>query len=133
MFSFPPSASVTGTLTAGPVGGLSGFARNVTLGWVAMLRATPSKVSPASACLLISACSRRIGSLMTSCMSTPLISWGSGGSGGLVANGVLGLAAESGIVMSYSSKGGAGICAALNFSDEPAALMTGGAAPNGVL
>src|SRR5216683_508249 len=68
-----------------------------------------------------------MGSLTTSCMATPLMVAGSGGSGGLVLNGVLGLVAESGTVRSYSVK-----APPLPLSDEPGALMAP-PAPKGVL
>jgi hypothetical protein len=54
-----------------------------------------------------------------------------GRGGSVVPKGVRGLAADSGMVRSYSGKGGLG--GAVSFSDDPAALMTAGDAPNGVL
>src|SRR6516162_9009301 len=102
-----------------------------------MFRANPSKVHSEASCSLITACSSRIGSLITSCMSTPLICFGSSGSTGLVANGVLGLSVPASNNRSYCLKGrtggGVGICAAVSFSEEPWALITGWAAANGVL
>src|SRR5271166_3549423 len=73
-------------------------------------------------------CRRVIGSLITSCMGTPLMFGGRGGR--LVPNGVLGLAAESGTVRLYSSNGGTPVAFAVASSDDPAALMTGGAVGN---
>ena len=50
---------------------------------------------------------------------------------GSFKKGVLGLAALSGIVISYWVKGGGPAAAAVNFSDDPAALMIGGGVGGG--
>src|SRR5664280_2131511 len=79
-------------------------------------------------------CRSLTGSLITSCMGTPLMFGGKGGRG--VPNGVLGLAAESGTSRLYSSNGGTPPAFAVKSSDDPAALMIGGAVgwvANGVL
>ncbi len=72
---------------------------------------------------------------MMSCMGTPLIVAGNGGSGGLVLNGVRvfrvkgGLWGPGGIgpigtPRSYGGNGAAGTVGAVSFSDDPAALKT---------
>src|SRR5271163_3413446 len=77
----------------------------------------------------------RIGSLMMSCMGTPLMFAGSGGSVGVVSKGVRVLSVKGGLngpagigpigtVKSYCGKGVAGTVGAVSFSDEPAALKT---------
>src|SRR5277367_327281 len=83
----------------------------------------------------MSFCRRRIGSLMMSCIGTPLMFAGSGGSGGVVSKGVRVLSVKGGLegprgigpigmVKSYWGKGGAGTVGAVSFSDEPEALKT---------
>src|SRR5580693_1184054 len=93
----------------------------------------------------------KIGSLMTFCMGTPLMFAGSGGSGGLVLNGVRVLSVKGGLkgpagmgpigtLTSYWGNGVAGTVGAVSFSDDPAALKTipggigtVGGTPKGVL
>jgi hypothetical protein len=89
--------------------------------WVATLMAVPEKVCPSAHWRSVTACGCLIGSLITSCMGTPLIAAGSGGPCGSVPNGVLGLAAESATVRSYCGNGGAEgtSAAAVSLSEEP--------------
>jgi hypothetical protein len=71
-----------------------------------------------------------MGSLITLCMATPLIVAGSAGSGGSVPNGVRGLVLLAATLRSYWVKATAlGVFAAVVFSSDPAALMSG---PGGV-
>src|SRR5664280_2501299 len=133
MFSTPPAPFVGFTTTIGSPGCEFGFWKKVMLDWVEMFRATPSNVYPAWTCSCTTACSSRIGSFTTSCMGTPRIAAGRAGSGGLVPNGVRGFATDSGFERSYWVNPGGG---AVSLSDEPSALITGGAVgwvANGVL
>jgi hypothetical protein len=66
--------------------------------------------------------------LTTSCMGTPLMSGGNGGSGGSVSNGVLGLAREASLLIVYCVKPPP--AGAEPRSVEPTALM-GPPAENG--
>jgi hypothetical protein len=72
---------------------------------------------------------------MTSCMGTPLMFAGSGGSGGLVSYGVRVFSVNGGLkgpaamgpigtLTSYCGNGVAGTVGAVSFSDDPAALKT---------
>src|ERR1700735_2190145 len=85
---------------------------------------------------------------MMSCIATPLMAGGSGGSGGVVSYGVRVLIAKGGfrgepraigpigMLTSYSGNGGAGTGGAVSFSEDPAALKAttgagGGGGGNG--
>src|ERR1700677_2530132 len=71
----------------------------------------------------MTACSRRIGSLITLCIGTPLIAVGSGGSGGSVPNGVRGFVLLAATVRSYCVNGTAPVTfPAVVFSSDPAAF-----------